>query len=202
MDITGAVLEEIGRSRPYAETEPISITAETEVRTTISNNVIAETGWGTDLYTLNAKGNGWVDGGYLYGAGGGYSTLFPRPAWQASTVPTSAPTGRAVPDIASIADPQTGMLVGQSRPGSGASSFAFTATTGGSRRRRLPGVQIDSMLASLRRRLAAAPDTTAGTSAQHSMTLTARPPSLVSLYLVDMSIPVWRIVSTTASSET
>jgi subtilase family serine protease len=80
-----------------------------------ANNVVVETGWGTDLYTLNAKGNGWVDGGYLYGAGGGYSTLFPRPAWQASTVPNTAPTGRAVPDIASIADPQTGMLVGQTQ---------------------------------------------------------------------------------------
>lgn len=42
----------------------------------------------------------------------------------------------------------------------------------------------------------------AARSAQHSMTFTARPPSLVSLYFVDMSIPVWRIVSTTASSET
>ena len=39
-------------------------------------------------------------------------------------------------------------------------------------------------------------------SPQHSMTLTARPPSLVSLYLWLMSMPVWRIVSTTASSET
>ncbi len=67
------------------------------------------------MFTLNAQGNGWVDGGYLYGAGGGYSTLFPRPAWQAATVPTSAPTGRGVPDIASIADPQTGMLVGQTQ---------------------------------------------------------------------------------------
>ena len=37
---------------------------------------------------------------------------------------------------------------------------------------------------------------------QHSMTLTASPPSLVSLYLCDMSMPVCRIVSTTASSET
>ncbi len=47
---------------------------------------------------------------------------------------------------------------------------------------------------------------TARTSAirphQHSMTLTASPPSLVSLYLCDMSMPVCRIVSTTASSET
>ncbi|PRY16666.1 S53 family peptidase [Kineococcus rhizosphaerae] len=80
-----------------------------------TRNVLAESGWGTRVNTLNAKGTGWTDGGYLYGAGGGYSTLFPRPAWQASTVPTSAPTGRGVPDIASIADPQTGMLVGQTQ---------------------------------------------------------------------------------------
>jgi subtilase family serine protease len=78
-------------------------------------NVVAETGWGTGLYTLNARGTDWVDGGFLYGAGGGYSALFQRPAWQAGTVPTSAPTGRAVPDIASVADPQTGMLVGQTQ---------------------------------------------------------------------------------------
>src|SRR5690606_14022991 len=41
-----------------------------------------------------------------------------------------------------------------------------------------------------------------GPRRQHSMTLTARPPSLVSLYFVDMSSPVWRFVSTTASSDT
>ena len=34
------------------------------------------------------------------------------------------------------------------------------------------------------------------------MTLTARPPVEVSLYFVDMSSPVWRIVSITVSSET
>ncbi len=32
---------------------------------------------------------------------------------------------------------------------------------------------------------------------QHSTTLTASPPSEVSLYLCDMSSPVWRIVATT-----
>src|SRR3546814_9973466 len=37
---------------------------------------------------------------------------------------------------------------------------------------------------------------------QQSITLTARPPSLVSLYFVDMSMPVCRIVSTTVSRET
>ncbi len=37
---------------------------------------------------------------------------------------------------------------------------------------------------------------------QHSMTFTARPPSLVSLYFVIMSMPVWRMVSITMSSDT
>jgi len=38
--------------------------------------------------------------------------------------------------------------------------------------------------------------------AQHSMMFTARPPRAVSLYLVLMSAPVWRIVAMTLSSET
>lgn len=38
--------------------------------------------------------------------------------------------------------------------------------------------------------------------AQQSLTLTARPPSLVSVYFVIMSRPVWRMVSITMSSET
>src|SRR5690606_17787885 len=37
---------------------------------------------------------------------------------------------------------------------------------------------------------------------QHSMTLTARPPREVSLYLRLMSRPVWRMVAITLSSET
>jgi hypothetical protein len=37
---------------------------------------------------------------------------------------------------------------------------------------------------------------------QQATTFTARPPWLVSLYFDDMSIPVWRIVSITWSSET
>lgn len=37
---------------------------------------------------------------------------------------------------------------------------------------------------------------------QHSTKFTARPPRLVSLYFERMSLPVWRIVSITASRET
>ena len=60
-------------------------------------------------------------GTYLYGGGGGVSRTFPQPFYQKGVVPSSisryfggAP-GRAVPDVAAIGDPNTGMLVGQTQ---------------------------------------------------------------------------------------
>ena len=50
---------------------------------------------------------------FWYGSGGGYSTLFNRPAYQHGVVTGGAPAGRAVPDVAMNGDPITGMLVGQ-----------------------------------------------------------------------------------------
>jgi subtilase family serine protease len=77
-----------------------------------NGNLAWQTGWGTNKYTLAANGKSWTSVGYLYGAGGGYSSLFDRPAYQNGVVPTSAPPGRAVPDVAMDADPTTGMLIG------------------------------------------------------------------------------------------
>ena len=74
-----------------------------------------DAGWGTQRYTLSADGKTWVGQGYQYGAGGGYSSLFNRPAYQAGVVPNATQGGRAVPDIAMDADPTTGMLVGQTQ---------------------------------------------------------------------------------------
>ena len=74
-----------------------------------------ETGWGTMKYGLSADGKSWTPAGFLYGAGGGYSALFNRPDYQNGVVPTSAPPGRAVPDVALDADPTTGMLVGETQ---------------------------------------------------------------------------------------
>ncbi|UTI66656.1 S53 family peptidase [Paraconexibacter antarcticus] len=71
-----------------------------------------QTGWGTDKFTL-ASG-AWTPAGFLYGAGGGFSSLFARPAYQQGTVPGNT-TGRAVPDVAMDADPTTGMLVGETQ---------------------------------------------------------------------------------------
>ncbi|MFP5345462.1 MAG: protease pro-enzyme activation domain-containing protein [Actinomycetes bacterium] len=80
-----------------------------------------EQGWGTGKSTLTngAWNPAWP--AYLYGAGGGTSRLFKQPGYQRRGVPSSIagyfPGGahRAVPDVAMDADPQTGMLIGQSQ---------------------------------------------------------------------------------------
>ena len=74
-----------------------------------------QSGWGTHKYSLSGDGTSWNSLGYLYGAGGGFSALFNRPTYQNGVVPTSAPGGRAVPDVALDADPTTGMLVGETQ---------------------------------------------------------------------------------------
>jgi subtilase family serine protease len=71
-----------------------------------------QTGWGTDKYSLSADGKKWTANGYLYGSGGGYSSLFNRPAYQNGVVTGAPSPGRAVPDVAMDADPTTGMLIG------------------------------------------------------------------------------------------
>ena len=86
-----------------------------------ANDYVGETGWSTGKAVLDGKG-GWTDPAFLYGAGGGTSRLFPQPAYQAGVVPDSIAQsnggsfkGRAVPDVGMLADPNTGMLVGQTQ---------------------------------------------------------------------------------------
>jgi subtilase family serine protease len=75
-----------------------------------------ETGWGTHNYNCNTTTLACTDTGYLYGSGGGYSTLFPQPDYQTTYGGNLAgKTGRAVPDIAALGDPQAGYLVGQTQ---------------------------------------------------------------------------------------
>jgi subtilase family serine protease len=71
-----------------------------------------QTGWGTYKYSLSADGKSWMPAGFLYGAGGGFSSLHNRPSYQQGVVPPNAPPGRAVPDVGLDADPTTGMLIG------------------------------------------------------------------------------------------
>jgi subtilase family serine protease len=80
-----------------------------------SGNMMWQTGWGTVKYSLSQNGNSWDPVGYLYGAGGGDSALYNKPAYQQGVVPNSFGTGRAVPDVAMDADPNTGMLIGETQ---------------------------------------------------------------------------------------
>ena len=93
-----------------------------------------ETSWGTVLDPLSTNGKSWhypLPGKYpLYydgSGGGGTSELYGQPSYQAGVVPaslsrrlpdgkTSATPMREVPDVAALADPSTGMLVGQTTP--------------------------------------------------------------------------------------
>jgi subtilase family serine protease len=95
------------------------------------NNYEFETSWGTELDPLSSDGSSWqfplpgnFKTGYDGSSGGGTSTLYPQPAYQEGVVPASLserlPDGstapapmRVVPDVSALADPSTGMLVGQ-----------------------------------------------------------------------------------------
>ena len=86
------------------------------------NNYLFETGWGT---TKSALVDGvWtpdLPGDYLYGSGGGTSQIMGEPWYQFRVVPKaisqyfSSTPGRAVPDVAMVGDPNTGMLEGETQ---------------------------------------------------------------------------------------
>jgi subtilase family serine protease len=75
------------------------------------NTRVFETGWGTSDYSCSTTTLACTRSGWLYGAGGGVSQIFAKPSYQSSL----NVSGRAVPDVAALADPQTGLLVGQTQ---------------------------------------------------------------------------------------
>ncbi|HVE18434.1 MAG TPA: hypothetical protein VNB52_05080, partial [Ilumatobacteraceae bacterium] len=70
-----------------------------------------ETGWGTSSYNCNTTTLVCTRAGWLYGAGGGESVVFAKPSYQSAL----SGTGRMVPDVSALGDPQTGFLVGQTQ---------------------------------------------------------------------------------------
>ncbi|MFI6767768.1 protease pro-enzyme activation domain-containing protein [Streptomyces sp. NPDC050355] len=81
-----------------------------------------ETGWGTQKAVLSKDGSSWAGfpGTFNGGAGGGTSKTVPQPFYQRGVVPDGLSGGlegamRTVPDIAAVADPNTGFLVGQTQ---------------------------------------------------------------------------------------
>jgi subtilase family serine protease len=76
-----------------------------------NNQRVVETGWGTSNYNCNTSSLACARTGWLYGAGDGVSRIFAKPSYQSAL----SGTGRLVPDVAALGDPQTGYLVGQTQ---------------------------------------------------------------------------------------
>jgi subtilase family serine protease len=83
----------------------------TSLGVTASNTRALETGWGTSNYNCDTTTLACTRTGWLYGSGGGVSVVFPKP-WYQSGLNLS---GRGVPDVAAVGDPNTGFLVGQTQ---------------------------------------------------------------------------------------
>src|SRR5512138_393884 len=75
------------------------------------NTRALETGWGTSTYACNTSTLACTRRAWLYGAGGGVSQLFAVPSYQQGM----GFSGRAIPDVAALGDPQTGLLIGQTQ---------------------------------------------------------------------------------------
>ena len=100
----------------------------TSIGVGVSGEYLFETGWGTRRSRWNSTCTtdgslAWCPtppGKWIYGSGGGVSRLFPEPSYQVGVVPDAVftaqgRTGRAVPDVAAFADPNTGYLIGQTQ---------------------------------------------------------------------------------------
>jgi subtilase family serine protease len=104
---TGIKQSDLPTSDPY-----VTSVGGTSTGIGADGSISFQTGWGTDKYSLSSDGKSWTAAGYLYGAGGGTSTLFNQPAYQKGTTKSAY---RQNPDVAMDADPNTGMLVGETQ---------------------------------------------------------------------------------------
>lgn len=73
-------------------------------------SMAALAGWASRAHF--ARNGGVIPPGFVNGGGGGTSNVYRRPAWQRGVVDRGVPgAGRALPDVATVADPRTGLLV-------------------------------------------------------------------------------------------
>jgi subtilase family serine protease len=135
----------------YPTSDPfVTSVGGTSLAVSKSSSYQFETAWGTLLDPLASNGRHWKQtppGGYPYwfdgGSGGGTSTQFAQPRYQAGVVPASLsqtlPGGkqsaapmREVPDVSAYADPATGMLVGETvlKPSGHGFEFALSRIGG------------------------------------------------------------------------
>jgi subtilase family serine protease len=111
---TGGPLVDFPSSDPF-----VTAVGGTALAVGAKNDYQWEVGWASGTSSLSPNGKKWKPappGDWLYGAGGGVSQVFDEPYYQQGVVPDSIAQGkRATPDIAMDADPQTGMLVGETQ---------------------------------------------------------------------------------------
>ena len=114
--VVGYTITDWPASSPY-----VTAVGGTSLAVGASNNYLFETAWGTK--TSSWTGTTWSPtppGSWLYGSGGGVSRIFSEPSYQVGVVPKSVftaqgRTGRAVPDISAVGDPNTGYLIGETQ---------------------------------------------------------------------------------------
>jgi subtilase family serine protease len=88
----------------------------TSLGVSMTNTRAVETGWDTNTYNCNKTSLVCLDQGFLYGSGGGESQIFAKPTYQTNYGGNlTGFTGRGVPDVAAVGDPNTGYLVGQTQ---------------------------------------------------------------------------------------
>jgi len=108
------------RQTDYPASDPmVTAVGGTSLAVTKTGGYGFEQGWGTGKSTLTSGAWSPLPPTWIYGGGGGTSTLFEQPSYQAGVVPDSIANYfghgpmRAVPDVAMVGDPNTGFLVGE-----------------------------------------------------------------------------------------
>ncbi|MBV9792323.1 MAG: S8/S53 family peptidase [Actinobacteria bacterium] len=115
-----------------------------------ARNYEFETSWGTMIDQLAANGKSWsttppgtYPADYDGSSGGGVSTVYSQPFYQKKVVPTGLATAlpngtvsatpmRVEPDVSALADPSTGILVGETTLQPDGKTYAFSLSrTGG-----------------------------------------------------------------------
>src|SRR4029453_625094 len=86
-----------------------------------ANTRVREPGWGTSDYSCNTTTLACTRTGWLYGAGGGVSRIFPEPSYQSSA--GLSLSGRGVPAVAAGGEPQRALLRGKTQTSPGGAHY-------------------------------------------------------------------------------